>query len=328
MPRLRIATRGWAHVLPLALGDVAKAEPLLRLERRDATPTLWDEPELDAAETSFSSYVRARAAGNTSVTALPYFIMRGFRHRCIIVAAQSSHTCAADLRGAAIGLTGWPDSGNTWTRAILRDHGVELDQVRWQVGRLTSEHPQMDRLGGVATPDHLSVSSTNEPLLDALLAGRLDAVMTPFMPESFLERSSPFRTLFPANQAEEADYYRGKGYIPGIHLIAVKTGVLEQRPDLAGQLLEAFAQSQRLSHQERGKLQDVTPWTNEALRASVGVFGHDFNPIGLAPNRAMISDFQDELVAQHLLDAPVPDQDLFPYSTESEESLRAPFNYT
>ena len=328
MPRLRIATRGWAHVLPLALGDVAQAEPLLRLERRDATPDLWTEPDLDGAETSFSRYVRTRAAGDTSVTALPYFIMRGFRHRCIIVADESPHTRATDLQGAAIGLTGWPDSGNTWTRAILRAQGVGLNQVRWQVGRLTSEHPETDRLGGVTIPDHLDVSSTSEPLLDALLAGRLDAVMTPFMPQAFLEPSSPFRTLFPDNQAEEASYYRRRGYIPGIHLIAVKTALLEEDPDLAGQLLEAFARSQRMSHQERGKLQDVTPWTNEALRASVGVFGHDFNPIGLAPNLPMISDFQDELVHQHLLGTPVPVQELFPYSTESEESLRAQFpNY-
>lgn len=312
--RLRVATRSWAHVLPLALQSVPEATALIDLERRDLTPVLWDEPELDGAETSFSSYVRARAAGDTSVTALPYFIMRSFRHRCIIVAKDSPFTAATDLRAAKVGLTGWPDSGNTWTRAILRDHGVSLDEVTWRVGRLTAGHPETDRLGGAHIPDHLDVTPVTEPLLEALQAGRLDAVMTPFMPESFLEASSPFRTLFTDNYAEEAGYFHTRGYIPGLHLIAVRTSVLAQRPAVAQDLLTAFTRSQRHSHRERAKLQDVSPWANEALRMSVAVVGHDFNPVGLEPNRQMIADFQQELCDQHLMSTPVPLHDLFPYS--------------
>lgn len=314
MQRLRVATRSWAHVLPLALQDVSEATALIDLERRDLTPVLWEEPDLAGAETSFSSYVRARAAGDTSVTALPYFIMRGFRHRCIIVAQDSPFTAAADLRAAKIGLTGWPDSGNTWTRAILRDHGVGLDEITWQLGRLTADHPEADRLGGAHIPGHLDVTAATEPLLEALQAGRLDAVMTPFMPESFLEAGSPFRTLFTDTYAEEANFFSSRGYIPGLHLIAVRTSVLERRPGYAEGLLTAFAQSQRHSHRERAKLQDVAPWMNEALRMSVAVVGHEFNPVGLAPNRQMIADFQQELCDQHLMTAPVPLHDLFPYS--------------
>lgn len=317
MPRLRIATRSWAHVLPLALQEVPDASDLVDLERRDLTPNLWAEPDLAGAETSFSTYVRARADGDRSVTALPYFIMRSFRHRCIIVAKSSGISSPRELRRATVGLTGWPDSGNTWTRAILRDHGVELDEVTWRVGRLTSDHPEADRLGGVAVPEHLDVAPMSEPLLDGLCAGHLDAVMTPFMPEGFLEPESPFRTLFVDNYAEEARYYDARGYLPGIHLIAVKTSILQERPGYASDLVSAFERSQRLSHQDRAKLQDVTPWTNEALRMSVGVMGHNFNPVGLEPNRQMIEDFQAELCAQHLMASPVPLDDLFPYSTET-----------
>lgn len=280
--------------------------------------TLWSEPELDGAETSFSSYVRARADGDTSVTALPFFVMRGFRHRCFIVSKHSRLHTPSQLRGATVGLTGWPDSGNTWTRAIVRDHGVELDDVAWRVGRLTASHPEQDRFGGSTLPPNADVAASDQPLLDGLLDGTLDAVMTPFMPESFMDLDSPFRVLFEDTQATEAAYFSERGYTPGLHVLAVRGSVLEQQPSLAEDLLTAFTDAQRRSHRDRAKLQDVTPWTNEALRMSVAAMGHDFNPVGLEPNRRMIEDFQRELCEQHLLHSPVPLHDLFPYSTGSE----------
>lgn len=323
MSPLRIATRGWAHLLPLALGSVPEAEGLVDLELRDSTPNLWAEPDLDGGESSFSSYVRGRSNGDTSVTALPFFVMRGFRHRCFIVAKQSRLHTPSQLRGAIVGLTGWPDSGNTWTRAILRDHGVELDEVTWRVGRLTASHPEQDRIGGSDLPPNADVAPRDQPLLDGLLDGSLDAVITPFMPESFLDPDSPFRVLFEDTQAAEAAYFSERGYIPGLHVLAVRTNLLTQRPALAAELMAAFTESQRRSHRERSKLQDVTPWTNEALRMSVATIGHDFNPVGLEPNRQMIDDFQRELCEQHLLRSPVPLHDLFPYSTESETPFDA-----
>ena len=30
-----------------------------------------------------------------------------------------------------IGIAGWQDSGNTWTRALLRREGVEIEDARW-----------------------------------------------------------------------------------------------------------------------------------------------------------------------------------------------------
>lgn len=318
---LRIATRRWAHVLPLALGDIPGAEELIDLELRHSTPSLWSEPNLDGAETSFSSYVRARAEGDTSVTALPFFIMRGFRHRCFIVNKLSHLHSPSELRGATVGLTGWPDSGNTWTRAIVRDHGIELDEVAWRVGRLTGSHPEQDRLGRSPLPPEADVTAREQPLLDGLLDGTLDAVMTPFMPESFLAPDSPFRVLFEDTQATEAAYFSERRYIPGLHLLTVRTSVLAQRPTLADELMGAFTEAQRLSHRDRSKLQDVTPWTNEALRLSVAAVGHEFNPVGLERNRPMIEDFQRELCEQHLMRSPVPLHELFPYSTGSEATL-------
>ena len=109
----------------------------------ETTPNLWSSADLDGGETSFSRYVRARAAGDDRVIALPLFLMRGFRHRCIIVRRDIDRRDAADLKGARIGLTGWPDSGNTWTRAILREAGVGVQTPL--AGRPADQRPSRRR---------------------------------------------------------------------------------------------------------------------------------------------------------------------------------------
>lgn len=311
---LHLGVRHWDHVVPLALGDVGA--DLVKIDRLDATPDLWRDSGFDGGETSFSRYVRARAAGNDHIVALPVFLMRGFRHRCIIVRSDSGAKDAAALRGARIGLTGWADSGNVWTRAILREAGIGVDDADWQVGPLTSSHPVVDRIGNVAVGDNVRHTINGAPLVDLLRAGELDAVMTPFMPPGFHTADSDLRTLYPDNRQAEADYYGRHRYIPGIHVLTVRSEVLRGNPAAAQQLVTAFEAAKRLSRARRDKLVDVTPWHNEEVAFASRVIGSDWLPYGLSADRVMVRDFQTELVEQRLLAGPVPEQDLFPYPVE------------
>jgi 4,5-dihydroxyphthalate decarboxylase len=316
MSELKVGTRHWDHVLPLALGDVGSGSDY-DYRRLDTTPDLWQERGLDMGETSFSKYVRARAAGDTSVTALPVFLMRGFRHRCIITTESSELESAGELKGARIGLTGWADSGNTWTRAILREAGVGIADAEWQVGALTADHPVMDRIGNIAVPENVAPTEHDEPMVEMLERGALDAVMTPFMPPGFYEPGSKLRPLYRDSRQAETDYFSRVGFVPGIHLLAVQTGVLEDRPELAQQLVNDFQAAKLLSASRRSKLQDVTPWQNEAIAGTVRTFGADWMPYGWASNQLMIRTFVRELVAQNLLTAEIPDEELFPFPVEA-----------
>ncbi len=206
----------------MALGEIGHAYLNVRL--LDATPNLWSRADLDGGETSFSQYVRARARGDDRVIALPLFLMRGFRHRCIVVRRDSPALEAADLDGARIGLTGWADSGNTWTRAILREAGVGVAAATWRVGPLTADHPVFDRIGGVPVGDNVKHTPNDAPLVDLLAAGDLDAVMTPFMPPGFYDPNSPLRPLYPDTRSAEIDYFRRHGFVPGMHVLALRVG--------------------------------------------------------------------------------------------------------
>ncbi|MGH3586250.1 MAG: hypothetical protein ACRDQ0_07980 [Pseudonocardia sp.] len=314
---LHLGTRHWDHVVPIALGDVGRRG--VRLSRLDTTPDLWDAPEYAAAETSFSRYVRARAEGDDRVVGLPVFLMRGFRHRCILVRQDSPAERPGDLIGARIGLTGWPDSGNTWTRAVLREAGVGVDDAEWRVGPLTGAHPAFDRIGDVPVGPNVRPTDGDAALVDLLEDGELDAVMTPFMPPGFHDTGSALRTLHRDPRRAEQTWFAAHGFVPGIHLLGVRADLLARRPGLAQELVDLFEDAKRLSVARHRKLVDVTPWLNEEVAVTTRVFGTDWMPYGWSANRRMIAAFQDELVAQHLLAAPVPEPDLFPYPIEPAE---------
>lgn len=322
MSTIRLATRHWDHVMPIATKDVPSFENY-DLETRAITPNVWTERDLDGGETSFSSYVRARAAGDDSVTALPIFIMRGFRHRCIITAANSPLETASDLRGKRIGLTGWADSGNTWTRAILRQTSVDIADVEWRVGALTKNHPVTDRIGPIEVPENIAATENDEPMVDMLERGALDAVMTPFMPAGFYETDAPFRTLYRDPRQAEADYFATTGFIPGIHVLAVQSSLLDTAPEQAAQLMDLFESAKEISAARRGKLLDITPWQNEAIASTIRIFGTDWMPYGLDANRIMIAAFQTELVAQGLMSEAMDVDYLFPHFDTATRAIGA-----
>jgi 4,5-dihydroxyphthalate decarboxylase len=145
--------------------------------------------------------------------------------------------------------------------------------------------------------------------------------MTPFRPQGFSDADSPFRELYPRVREAESEYYAEVGYIPGIHVLTVKTSVLETEPEVAQLLVDALHASQELARARREKLLDITPWQNEAFDVSTATFGNDFSPIGFADNRRMIADFQSELVGQGIIATPLPDTDLFPLPLEPARTM-------
>ncbi|MFG2059134.1 hypothetical protein ACGFI9_34470 [Micromonospora sp. NPDC048930] len=309
---LHLGVRPWSHLVPLALGEVG-APPLdLRVARLAVTPQLLDESGLDAGETSFSRYTLARAAGDDRLVGIPAFVMRGFRHRCILVRKDSHAADAADLAGARIGVTGWPDSGNTWTRAVLRRAGVDLTGVRWTVGPLTPEAAGGDRMGGMTPPPWVRLAEPGESLVGGLLDGTLDAIMTPFMPPGFHRDDTPLRPLYRDYRAAEARYGAEVGFIPGIHLIAVKRERVEARPEILAGLMTALRASQRAWWASYRKHADTTPWALAEIDDTERRYGPDWMPYGLAANRSMMAAFCTELHAQGIASSPVDLEALFP----------------
>ena len=310
---VRLALRDWDYMTPLVLGDVRSKRLEVQVDRVGALPEDFaNDPRYDAGEVSFSRYTTGRSRGDAAVFGVPNFLMRGFRHRCIITARASSLTRLEALRGKRIGVTGWQDSGNTWTRAALAQAGVGIEDVRWYAGRLTEAHPVMDRLGPYARPGRIEAVPGERPMLELLEKGELDAVFTPFMPPGFFNRDSKFRHLLSDLHAAELSYFDAVGYVPGIHILGIKATFAAEHPWLPSELSDLIDESQRVWLEKRRKYADTTPWIIDELGRCGRDLPPDWNASGLEPNRRMIADFLAEIRRQKLAETDLTPDDLFP----------------
>lgn len=313
MVTIRLAVRDWDYFTPLALGDIKPQGFALEIHRVGTlVGNLSTSSEYDAAEISFSRYAQSRAMGESSLLALPHFLMRGFRQRCIITSADSPIVSLAQLKGKNIGVTGWQDSGNTWTRALLRESGVDIDDAYWFAGRLTAEHPIVDRLNGFGRPGRIEATPGEQPLIELLRAGELDAVFTPFMPQGFFLKGSGLRQLQTDFRQAELDYFNRVGYIPGHHLLAFKSSFAECHPALPQQLSELIEQSVKMWNDKREKYADTTPWLLDDLRRTAQDLPANWNANGIDANKKMIADFCKELFEQGITSQCLTAVDLFP----------------
>ncbi|MFB8344455.1 nitrate ABC transporter substrate-binding protein [Brucella cytisi] len=311
---LRLAVRDWDYLTPLALGDVRSSRINVILDR---VGTLVSHPGLDeahdAAEMSFSRYASMRFEGDDRIVGIPNFIMRGFRHRCVITRRDCHVRNFADLSGKKIGVTGWRDSGNIWTRAALRLEGVGVDDARWYAGRLTGAHPITDRLDGFGRPGHIEAMPGEKPMMEMLRDGFLDAVFTPFMPDGYFGKEPGFRQLLDDFRGAERTYFDQVGYVPGMHLIGIKPKVLSDNPWVADELSALLDESQRVWTAKRRKYGDTTPWMIDELLKVARDLPENWSESGLTANEAMIDDFAEELHVQGILPRKLTIKELFPF---------------
>lgn len=310
---IKIATRDWDYLTPLLLEDITSRHLDLKITRVGTLiPDLASSDEFDAAELSFSRYASLMAANNREIVGIPCFIMRGFRHRCIITTEESPLEHLSQLRGKRIGVTGWRDSGNTWTRAALQLEGVGVEDAFWLAGRLTSEHPIVDRLDGFGRPGRIESDPAERPMMDMLRSGDLDAIFTPFMPNGYFGRGSGFRQLARDFRAVESAYYDQVGYVPAHHLIGIKTELARQHPWVLEELARLIDESQIMWTAKRRKYAETSPWVLEELIYAARRLDPGWNDSGLELNRRMIEDFGAALHSQGILAQPMTAEQFFP----------------
>ena len=310
---LRIALRDWDYMTPLVLGDVSSSRLDIKVDRVGTlVSSLADDAAHDAAEMSFSRYSQMRHDGDDRIVGMPNFIMRGFRHRCIITAKDNPIRTLSDLGGKKIGVTGWRDSGNTWTRAALRREGVGVEDAMWYAGRLTEAHPIVDRLDGFGRAGRIEAAPGERPMVELLKEGVLDAIFTPFMPDGYFASGSPFRQLLSDFRGAERRYFDEVGYVPGMHLIGIKSEIAAEHPWVIEELSRLIDESQRMWLSKRRKYAETTPFMFDELLKCAAELPEGWDASGFAPNRKMIADFAGELHAQGILPRLMTPEELFP----------------
>jgi 4,5-dihydroxyphthalate decarboxylase len=304
-----LATRDYDYVVPLALGDVTvEGIDLTVIREFGALPRVLQDPAVHGGEASFSRHVQRLAAGDRSFVAVPAFLMREFRHRNFFVHRDAGLRAMGDLKGTRIGMDAWPNSGNTWSRALLRADGVGLDAVRWIVGPINpgDAGPRPDAL-----PGGVEAAPAGRSLQEMLLARELDVLIAAWPPAGFGERGSPIVRLYPDFRAVERDDYRKTKLYPAHHIVVVRRRLVEEHPWAVRSLYAALLRAREHAARTRRLLHESSAWLLADLEEEAEVLGPGFEPYGVRGNRAMIAAFCEEQWAQGLVPRRLDPSEIF-----------------
>jgi len=319
---LTIAISDYDHVRDFASGRV-EAEGIdarfLTLSIEEIFFRFTKFREWDVSEMSMAKYCALKSQGDESVSAIPVFPSRMFRHSSIFVRGDSPLGDPAELAGCKVGLPEWAQTAAVYTRGLLtHDYGIALQDIDWYQAGVA----EPGRREKVALKLPAGVRYTSVPggtLNDLLLSGELDAIMTAHPPPAFEDGSGRIVRLLRDYQAVEEAYWKKTGILPIMHVVAIRGDVLRAHPWAAGNLLKAFAAARDRSVAraiEATASRFPIPWIAHHAEQAVAAFGELF-PYGIGPNRVTLEAFLGFCHEQGVCHRLLAPEDLFPESVHS-----------
>jgi 4,5-dihydroxyphthalate decarboxylase len=237
--------------------------------------------EFDVAEFFAGTCIAELPFKKLGLTALPVYVKRMFRHSYIYVNRKSGIRAPRDLHGKRVGVQTWITSAALWAKGMLEeDHGVELAEIDWVAW-------QPVRIADWKKPDwlNLTIAPAGSRQFDLLAAGELDAAITT---ETWAPGRHPdIDFLFPDYARLERDYFARTKCFPIMHLLVVRTRLLEQHPWIARSLFDAWQESKQrcYAHQEWQRIHMTSLWYRALWEEERAAAGADFYPYGFSSSR-------------------------------------------
>ena len=315
---LSLAISAYDHVRDLTEGLV-RAQGIalnsLHFEVEEIFHRFTRYREWELSEMSMGKYTSLVSQGDTSVSAIPVFPSRVFRHSSIYVRKDGKVKTPQDLRGKRVGLPEWAQTAAVYTRGMLvSEYGVGLDEIEWiQAG---VGQPGRQEKVALKLPRGVRYASRPDSSLDRLLLeGEIDAAMSAHAPPSFEAGDKRIVRLFPDYRPVEEAYFRKTGIYPIMHVIAVRREVLDRFPWVATNLLEAFEAAKQRSLFRAGEItasRFPVPWIAEIADRARELMGGDPMPYGIAANRTTLEAFLRFGYEQGVCHRLLAPEDLFP----------------
>ncbi|MGH2465627.1 MAG: 4,5-dihydroxyphthalate decarboxylase [Candidatus Limnocylindrales bacterium] len=276
--------------------------------------------EWEVSELGLGKYTALKAQGDDSLTAIPVFPARAFRHSAFYVPASSPLRRIEELAGLRVGIPEWAQTAVTYARGVMMDYaGVALSSIHWiQAG--VNEPGRREKVG-LHLPEGVVLEPRLDTSLDELLrTGGVDAVISAQPPAAFVVGDGSVRRLFDDPLPLEEAYFRETGIYPIMHVVAIRADVLDRHPWVAGNLLSAFEEAKRRS---LARVADSMiprfplPWANLRAEQARALFAGDYWPYGLEANRTTLSAFLRYAFHQGVAGRLITPEDLFTPTTHA-----------
>jgi 4,5-dihydroxyphthalate decarboxylase len=318
---LTIAISDYDHVRDLRYGRVETPGldlrfldmPIPQLFGRFTTYREWD-----ISEFGMGKYVALKAKGDDSLTAIPVFPSRTYRHTAFYVREDSPLERLDELAGTRVGVPEWAQTATVYARGMLaHTAGVDLASIEWfQAG--VNEPGRREKVS-LRPPDGVSITPMPQDCLnDMLVDGRLDAIISAQAPTAFLADGGPVRRLLADPVKAEREYYEQTRVFPIMHIVAIKQEIVDKHRWLAGNLVALFDQAKKRSlARATEEMISRYPVPSIATLAdqAAATYGRDFWPYGIEANRRTLEAFLGFAYEQGVAERLLEPEDLFAPTT-------------
>jgi 4,5-dihydroxyphthalate decarboxylase len=307
---------------PLATGEVRPEGIELNYIPVVPPEAFWRQlqyGEFDVSELSCANYFTLLARGDPRFIAVPVFPSRTFRHSAIYVNPSRGITGPEDLKGKRVGCAEYYMTMAIWVRALLmHDYGVRPGDMRWVLGGV--EQPGRRERIPVEPPAGISVEQAppDRSLSDLLMAGDIDALLSPHMPRAFRQGDARMARLFPEFWTAERAYYEKHRVFPIMHTVCFRREVYERHPWAAVSLYKAFQQAKDLALERLYDSDALTvslAWTVGYAEQERALRGPDLWPYGFQENLHDLQMLYQHLREQDLLQREFALEEAFAPST-------------
>ena len=326
MSRLEItyAASDYEHTRDLTRGDI-QAEGIdlryLHLQIEETFFRFIKFREWDVSEMSFGKYIALKSQDDDTVTAIPVFPSRVFRQSSLFVLPDSGIRDASDLRGKKIGIPEWAQTASIYTRGwLVHNMGIPLQEIDWIQGGVNDAGRQ--EKVKLKLPDGVSYTPRpDKSLTQMLFDGEIDCIMSAHPPVPVEEGDDTIVHLYPNYQEVEERYYKDTGIFPIMHVIAMRGDVFRENRWIAMNLLKAFTEAK---DRAMFRVQEMTAtrvpyaWCYEGAQKARKLFGDDFFPYGIEPNRTTLEAFLQYGFEQGVCQRKVEVEELFPKEVQAE----------
>jgi 4,5-dihydroxyphthalate decarboxylase len=261
--------------------------------------------KIDGGELSISSYILAHLRG-VPLIALPVFLSRRFRLRCMYCGLNSPLRNPSELAGRKVTVHRYNATTPVWLRGIIENEfGVKPSEIDWHVAE-----PDIAEESLRPPPTDVKVSfipqpRTREHAMELVESGEIDAALEPY--------STPnIRYLMDDDVYRDAErkFFRRTGAYTTNHLFALSTTVTDAHPWVIERMLGAMTEANALADRYRNdKQRSEAAWERE-------VMGEDFQySLNRGCARRSVETLIDYQIQQGILDRKPRIENLFALQT-------------
>jgi 4,5-dihydroxyphthalate decarboxylase len=326
MLRLKTTCAPNPRIDPLVEGVVKPAgiefdwnlRPVPMLFRNNIAHDDFELSEMSISETLLVfDRKEAYGKGRWNWWGLPIYLARGHFWGGMYVNSASGIKDLGDLKGKQVGIPDYCMTAALWMRITLKDlYGIEAQDIEWHNMRPPEESQAIALELDKDPPPGIKANwQIKDDPADMLERGELDAAIGLRSPK--LEQSSKVHKLMPDDGKEViGEFFKKTGCFQPNHHFVVQRRLIDDRPEAAMELYDAFEQSKQIAYERARQQQSAYLYfEGNDFAEQASIYGDDPYPMGLKAMRRTLERAVQGSLEQGLIRKPVNLEEVYHPST-------------